>query len=64
MIVTKPMLRAAVPGVIDRMVEHDMSLVAEVADRVPCMNLGRQLALGSAREVQSDPGVVSAYLGT
>jgi branched-chain amino acid transport system ATP-binding protein len=51
-------------GITVLMVEHDMSLVAEVADRVLCMNLGRQLALGRAHEVQSDPGVIAAYLGT
>ncbi len=45
------------------MVEHDMSLVADVADRVLCMNLGRVLATGTAAEVQSHPDVVAAYLG-
>ena len=50
-------------GVTVVMVEHDMSLVAEVADRVLCMNLGTALALGTAAEVQSHPDVVAAYLG-
>ena len=50
-------------GVTVIMVEHDMSLVAEVADRVLCMNQGRALATGSPAEVQSHPDVVAAYLG-
>ena len=50
-------------GVTVVMVEHDMSLVADVADRVLCMNLGRALATGTPRQVQSHPDVVAAYLG-
>ena len=50
-------------GVTVIMVEHDMSLVAEVADRVLCMNLGEVLSTGTASEVQSDPRVIAAYLG-
>jgi branched-chain amino acid transport system ATP-binding protein len=50
-------------GVTIIMVEHDMSLVADVADRVLCMNLGRALATGTAAEVQSHPDVIAAYLG-
>ena len=50
-------------GVTVVMVEHDMSLVADVADRVLCMNLGRSLATGTPAEVQSHPDVVAAYLG-
>jgi branched-chain amino acid transport system ATP-binding protein len=51
-------------GITVVMIEHDMSLVAEAADRVMCMNAGRLLALGSASEVQSNPDVAAAYLGT
>jgi branched-chain amino acid transport system ATP-binding protein len=45
------------------MVEHDMSLVSAVSDRVLALNHGRTLALGTAREVQEHPEVVRAYLG-
>jgi branched-chain amino acid transport system ATP-binding protein len=46
------------------MIEHDMSLVSAVSDRVLAMNSGRQLALGTPQAVQGDPAVASAYLGS
>lgn len=51
-------------GITVVMVEHDMSLVSAVADRVICMAQGRILAQGSAAAVQADPAVVEAYLGS
>jgi branched-chain amino acid transport system ATP-binding protein len=51
-------------GISVLMVEHDMSLVSKVSDRVLAMNMGEALSTGSPREVQSDPRVVEAYLGT
>ena len=45
------------------MVEHDMSLVSAVSDRVLALNYGRAIAQGTAREVQEHPEVVKAYLG-
>jgi branched-chain amino acid transport system ATP-binding protein len=50
-------------GITVLMVEHDMSLVSAVSDRVLALNYGRSLALGTAREVQDHPDVVKAYLG-
>ena len=50
-------------GITVLMVEHDMGLVARVSDRVLAMNMGQMIALGTAKEVQSHPAVVEAYLG-
>jgi branched-chain amino acid transport system ATP-binding protein len=50
-------------GITVLMVEHDMSLVSAVSDRVLALNYGRVLASGSAREVQEHPEVIKAYLG-
>ena len=50
-------------GITVLMVEHDMSLVSEAADRVLCMNMGQVLALGTPEAVQGDPAVIAAYLG-
>jgi branched-chain amino acid transport system ATP-binding protein len=51
-------------GITVLMVEHDMSLVSKVSDRVLAMNQGEVLALGTPEEVQSHPGVIEAYLGS
>ena len=50
-------------GITVLMVEHDMSLVNRVSDRVIALNYGKVLAMGSPSEVQSHPDVVAAYLG-
>ncbi len=51
-------------GITVLMVEHDMSLVSRVSDRVLAMAQGQVLALGTPREVQTHPAVIEAYLGT
>jgi branched-chain amino acid transport system ATP-binding protein len=51
-------------GITVIMIEHDMSLVSAVSDRVLALNNGRTLALGTPQEVQSNSGVIEAYLGS
>ena len=47
------------------MVEHDMTLVSQVSDRVLAMNQGEMLALGTpGRGAGTIRGVIEAYLGT
>lgn len=50
-------------GITVVMIEHDMALVSAVADRVICMAQGRELAQGTAAQVQAHPDVIAAYLG-
>ena len=46
------------------LVEHDMEFVMGLVDRLVVMNFGEKLAEGSPREIQSNPAVVEAYLGS
>ena len=45
------------------LVEHDMGVVMDIADRVVVLNFGRKIAEGTPQVVQQDAAVISAYLG-
>lgn len=51
-------------GITVLMVEHDMTLVNRVSDRVLALNYGHVLALGTPHEVAHDRAVIAAYIGT
>jgi branched-chain amino acid transport system ATP-binding protein len=51
-------------GVTVLIVEHDMDVIFAICDRITVLHLGKVLADGTAREIQSNEEVVRAYLGS
>jgi len=61
---TAALIRRAARNRTVLMVEHNLSVVASLSDRITVLARGRVLAEGSYEEVSRDPRVVEAYIGT
>ena len=56
-----PVLRDGVNCIV--LVEHDMGVVMDIADRIVVLDFGRKIAEGTPEEIRTNPEVIAAYLG-
>jgi branched-chain amino acid transport system ATP-binding protein len=56
-----PVLRDGVSTIV--LVEHDMGVVMDIADRIVVLDFGKKIAEGTPEEIKNNPKVVAAYLG-